>query len=273
MTAIVSILLLVFAGCSASGLHPSAPPPLPPVDPNPYVAAAEEKFVLRSGGTLRVSLWRGDLLWKVVEITPEGKVREQEIAPPSGEERAALSCELQRDGEVVRVPLEGIRPFPFEPYRIGPEDVIQVSVWKDPGLSATVPVRPDGMISLPLLDDIRAAGLTTLELRDEITERLQEFIETPDVTVTVTNVNSYRFFVVGKVNQPGVFPLRQQTSLFQALTLAGGLTEFAHPREMFILRYYGEKEVRIPVPYKDLLSGGEGGKTLMLRPGDTIVVP
>jgi polysaccharide export outer membrane protein len=161
-----------------------------------------------------------------------------------------------------------------EEYVIGPEDVIQITVWRNENLSRTVPVRPDGKISLPLVNDVQAAGLTALELRDEIIRRLKEFVAAPDVTVAVTQINSLKISVLGQVGKPGVYDLKQRVSVLEAVAMAGGLTPFAAANRLVVLRKGPDgRLVRIAVRYKDLVDGKDERQNILLQRGDTIVVP
>jgi polysaccharide export outer membrane protein len=158
-------------------------------------------------------------------------------------------------------------------YVIGVEDLIQVTVWKNPDLSITAPVRPDGRISLPLIDDVQAAGLTPMKLKDELTRRWKAFLSAPEVSVVVKEVNSFKVYLVGEVARPGELRLKARTRLLQALSLAGGLTGFADRDRIILLRESEGGEVRFEVNYKKLISGARPEDNLILRPGDTIVVP
>lgn len=157
-------------------------------------------------------------------------------------------------------------------YIIGPEDSIQVTVWKEPGLSGSLPVRPDGMISLPLIGDLPAAGLAPMQLSADITTRLKKFITDPNVTVTVLAVNSKRIFLVGEVQHIGAMPLTPGMTPLQAIASAGGLSAFANAKRIYILRGEQGKQQKIHFDYKKALKdGNEQGVTL--ASGDTIVVP
>ncbi|MDY7230747.1 polysaccharide biosynthesis/export family protein [Hyalangium rubrum] len=158
-----------------------------------------------------------------------------------------------------------------QPYRIGREDVLDVAVWRDGDLSRTLPVRPDGYISMPMTGDVLAAGKTPTELAEEIKERLKPYVQEPRVTVIVREVNSTRIFVTGEVTNPGAYPLRGRVSLVQAIALAGGFTDFANANRIVVIRNDGNGG-QIPVRYSDLISP-DGGQDVVLRPGDTIVVP
>jgi len=158
-----------------------------------------------------------------------------------------------------------------EPYRIGKEDVLDVSVWRDADLSRTLPVRPDGFITLPMVGEVQAEGRTTVELEQDIARRLQKYIQSPRVTVMVREVNSSRVYVTGEVQKPGAFPLRGQVTVLQALAMAGGLTEFADRNGMMVIR--ANNGPRIQVRYSDLVERRTQGSDFPLQPGDTVVVP
>lgn len=157
-------------------------------------------------------------------------------------------------------------------YVIGPDDVLAVSVWKEPELTNTLPVRADGMISLPLLNDVPAAGLTPMQLAASITEKLRKYVSDPRVTVTVTAMNSKRIYITGEVVKPGAMNLTPDMTVLQALSSAG-FTQFANTKGIYILRNESGKQTKIPVNYKKLIKGQDVGQNVSLKPGDTIVVP
>jgi len=158
-------------------------------------------------------------------------------------------------------------------YKIGPQDVLRVDVWKEPEISRAVPVRPDGKISLPLLNDVQASGLTAMELANVITEGLKKFINSPLVTVTVSEINSRRVYVTGEVTRPGAFPLLPNMTVLQALTSAGGFTQFARTKNIYVLRSEDGKQVKHSFNYKEVVKGQKPEDNITLQPGDTIVVP
>ena len=157
-------------------------------------------------------------------------------------------------------------------YVIGPEDVIQISVWKNDTLSRTVPVRPDGKISLPLLNDVQAAGLTPMQLADALTVRLKKYVADPRVTVVVTQINSKRVYLVGEVLHPGPIPMLPNMTVLQALASAG-FTQFANTKGIYVLRTENGRQQKMPVNYRQLIKGDSVDQNVMLKPGDTIVVP
>jgi polysaccharide export outer membrane protein len=158
-------------------------------------------------------------------------------------------------------------------YTIGPEDVLYIHVWKEEALTRTVPVRMDGKISLPLIQEINAAGLTPLELKELLTRKLKEFIENPVVSVTVVEANSYKVYVSGQVKSPGVYRLRSETSVAQIIPVAGGFTEWANQKKILIIRNENGREKRIKVNYKKIMNGSDPSSNVILKAGDTIVVP
>jgi polysaccharide biosynthesis/export protein len=162
---------------------------------------------------------------------------------------------------------------PDSSYKIGPQDVLRIDVWKEGEISRAVPVRPDGKISLPLLNDVQAAGLTAMELANNITEGLKKFITSPQVTVSVTEINSRRVYVTGEVTRPGAFPLLPNMTVLQAVTSGGGFTQFARTKNIYVLRNEGGKQTKYPFNYNDVVKGKRPEENITLQPGDTIVVP
>jgi polysaccharide export outer membrane protein len=157
-------------------------------------------------------------------------------------------------------------------YIIGADDMLHISVWKEPDLSETLPVRPDGKISMPLLNDIPAAGLTPLQLKDSITEKLKKYIADPRVTVVVTAMNSRRIFVTGEVQHTGPMMLLPHMTVLQALAQAG-FTQFANLKTIYVLRTEDGKQVKLPFNYKEVVKGNQPEQNIPLKPGDTVVVP
>jgi polysaccharide biosynthesis/export protein len=161
---------------------------------------------------------------------------------------------------------------PADAFRIGPEDVLDVQVWKNPELSRVVPVRPDGMISLPLVNDIRASGLTPIELRQQVTQRLAEFIPSPEVSVIVREVHSVKVAVLGAVRMPGHYEVNSTATVLELIARAQGLTEFADRGRIVVLRQNGKATKRIPFNYRKVAEGSEQDN-FVVQPGDIIVVP
>jgi polysaccharide export outer membrane protein len=158
-------------------------------------------------------------------------------------------------------------------YRIGPEDMLQISVWRNEAMSRTVPVRPDGKISLPLLNDIQAEGLTPMELRDILVKKLVDFMPTPEVSVIVTETRSFKVSVIGEVPKPGRFELRSWTTVLDVLAMAGGLSQFASRGRIYVMRPSAKGEQRIPFNYNKALANPTEQENFYLRSGDIVVVP
>jgi polysaccharide export outer membrane protein len=157
-------------------------------------------------------------------------------------------------------------------YVIGPDDVLHVAVWKEADLTATLPVRPDGKISLPLLNDVQAAGMTPMQLAGSLTEKLKKYLADPRVTVVVTQINSKRIYLVGEVARTGAMPMLPNMTVLQALSSAG-LTQFANTKKIYVMRTEDGKQVKMPVNYRKLVKGQDVDHNYVLRPGDTIVIP
>jgi polysaccharide export outer membrane protein len=160
-----------------------------------------------------------------------------------------------------------------EDYVIGKGDLLRVFVWRNDQLSDEVVVRPDGRISLPLLQDLQAAGLTVLQLKKEITRRFNEYINNPKVTVIVSQINSYKVSVLGRVVRPGVYPITGNTTFIEAISMAGGFTEWANKRKITVITHQGGKKKKIRVNYNKIISGKDPGQNIILKRGDTIIVP
>jgi len=158
-------------------------------------------------------------------------------------------------------------------YRVAPEDVLEISVWREDALKKEVLVRPDGGISYPLIGEVQAAGKTVFEIRQEIANRLERFIPEPAVSVAILKVGSQRIYVVGKVNKPGEYPIGRFLDVLQALSMAGGLTPFADSNAIRIVRREGDRQVVFPFEYGRVVRGEKLEQNIPLRVGDTVVVP
>lgn len=186
----------------------------------------------------------------------------------------ALSCTLAAGllgAEDVVIRSEDDSP---NAYAIGIGDVVEISVWKNPELAVSVPVRPDGRISMPLVGDVEAAGRTPLALRDMLTDRLKEYVTAPGVSVVIKEINSRKVFVTGEIESPGAFDLQPRTKLMQVLAMAGGLTPYAKGR-VIVLRDSrdGRSDRRYEIQLDAIISGKKPSDNLILQPGDTLVVP
>lgn len=180
--------------------------------------------------------------------------------------------------EIPREVLEEANRSFSKDFLLGPEDVVEVTVWRNQDLSRSAVIRPDGMISLPLIGDVQASGLTASQVSERISKRLSEYKENPSVSVSVKEINSYVIYVVGEVIHPGKYPLKSYATVLQGISLAGGFTQYASKNRMAVMRTVresvgNERQMRIPVRYDDLVMGkGEVGNFRLLS-GDTIVVP
>ena len=162
-----------------------------------------------------------------------------------------------------------------ENYIIGPEDVLEITVWRNTDLSKVVTVRPDGKVSLPLIGDVEAVGKSAGQLAELIANRLKEYKENPQVSIVVQQVNSYAIYVMGEIAKPGKFPLKSRTTLLQAITLAGGFTANAARNKLVVFRFgdKGQKDIKIKASYDDIILRDSSPQNVELKPGDTIVVP
>ncbi|MCK7500973.1 MAG: polysaccharide biosynthesis/export family protein [Comamonadaceae bacterium] len=158
-------------------------------------------------------------------------------------------------------------------YRVGAEDLLEVTVWREDALKRDVLVRPDGGISYPLIGEVQAAGKTVNELREEITKRLEKFVPDAAVSVTVLKTGSQRIYVLGKVTKPGEFPVGRNVDVLQALSMAGGLTQFADQNGIRIMRRDGDRQSTLPFEYGRVIRGEKLEQNVLLRAGDVVVVP
>jgi polysaccharide export outer membrane protein len=158
-------------------------------------------------------------------------------------------------------------------YTIGADDVLSVIFWRDKELSSDVTVRPDGKISLPLLNDVHASGLTPAQLKDRIVEESKKYVEDPNVTVVVKDIKSRKVFMVGEVRKPGPYAMTAATTVLQMISIAGGLADFARPEKISIVRTENGKPVSLKFNYKEVLEGKKLVQNIELKPGDTIIVP
>ena len=159
-------------------------------------------------------------------------------------------------------------------FLIGNDDVLAINVWKEPDISRSIPVRSDGKISLPLVGEVQAAGITPLKLEQEIAARLKNYIAEPEVTVIVQQVNSQKFNILGQVNRPGSYPLATSPTVLDAIAVAGGFRDFAKQKAIYVLRQNPDgTQSRMPFNYKDVVKGHNPAQNVKLQPRDTIVVP
>jgi polysaccharide export outer membrane protein len=166
------------------------------------------------------------------------------------------------------------KPAPVDPsYIIGSMDILEIQVWKEPDFSRQALVRPDGKITLPLIGDLHVSGMTTMTLKELLTEKLKDFIDSPEVTVILVESHSKNFYIIGKITQPGTYPLMKDMTVLQAISVAGGLGEWADSDSIRIIRKSGGKEKILHFDYKEVISGKNLEQNIVLQPNDTIVVP
>jgi len=158
-------------------------------------------------------------------------------------------------------------------YLIGPEDVLDVAVWNNTEITRTVPVRPDGKISLPLLNDVQAAGLTPMQLRDVLVKGLESYIPSPTVSVIVREIHSFKVTVIGEVKTPGRYELKSRSTVLDVLAMAGGLSQYAARGRIVVLRHDGVTARELPFPYDKLTGKNAGSENFCVKPGDVILVP
>lgn len=194
------------------------------------------------------------------QASSERRMAQDKQEAPKGAKGQATTPVAQRAGEDPA-------------YKIGPQDVLKIDVWKEEQLTRTVPVRPDGKITLPLLNDVQAVGLTPMELASVISDQLKKYINNPQVTVSVTEINSRRVYVTGEVTKGGAFALLPHMTVLQALSSSGGFTQFARVKNIYVLRTENGKQVKMPFNYKEAVTGKNQEQNIELQPGDVIVVP
>ena len=196
--------------------------------------------------------------------------------PLAGQESSTKKKKTDKRPTVASANAEDSKPVSAttDPgYVIGAQDELYISVWKEPDVTRTVPVRPDGKISLPLINDIQAAGLTPVQLAALITEKLNKYLTEPQVTIIVTATNSRRIFIMGEVGRPGAYALLPDMTILQALSGAGGFSQFANLKGIYVLRNENGKQVKYPFNYKEVIKGERPQQNILLKPGDTVVVP
>ena len=170
-------------------------------------------------------------------------------------------------------PTSAVALAPPSDYVIGPDDQLSVVFWHDKELSAEVIVRPDGKISLPLLNDVQASGLTPEQLRVNVTEAAKRFVEDPTASIVVKQINSRKVFIIGSVEKPGTYPLTGPTTVLQLIATAAGIKEYADSRKIVVLRNEAGRSATIPFNYKDVIAQKNLEQNILLRPGDTVIVP
>jgi polysaccharide export outer membrane protein len=196
------------------------------------------------------------------------RAQDEDKKQPTDAQKAADTQKTTETGDTVK------KTATDDPnYVIGPQDMLDISVWKEPELSRNVPVRPDGKITLPLLNDVQAAGLTPGQLAAAITEGLKKFETAPQVTVIVATIKSQRFYILGEAGHPGAYDLLPNMTVLQAISSGGGFTLYAKRTKIYVLRQENGKQVKYPFNYKEVLAGKNSEQNIILKAGDTIVVP
>lgn len=230
--------------------------------------ALRYKSIVSGGGMVKARWAVACLLsfFLFVGVTGNAPAADNAVNAPGADNAPAA------DNAVKAPPPTEAVSLPGPEYRIGAEDQIRVSVWENRELTLDLVVRPDGKISMPLIQDVVAEGQTATELGNTIRQKLLAFVKEPVVSVIILQVNAPKFFIMGNVARPGTFPLRSETSILQALSLAGGFNQFASPRSIKLIRNKEGKQYVRKVNYYDMIDeGGEGN--YVLQSGDTIVVP
>jgi len=216
-----------------------------------------------------IDSWSKSLVLGLLCILLSGYAGAQMTASQSGGQ-TLVSTE---NPPVVSPTIEPAKPHD-DSFVIGNDDVLSISVWKEPDLSRSIPVRSDGRISLPLVGDLQAAGLTPLKLEEDIANKLQPYIAAPEVAVMVQQINSQKFNILGKVAKPGSYPLTNSATVLDAIALAGGCRDFAKQGSIYILRKDPNGgESRLPFNYKEVIKGKNTAQNVKLQPHDTIVIP
>ena len=184
--------------------------------------------------------------------------------PPAARVDPAASAAAPNAPKGVAVPTD---------YVIGPDDQLSVLFWRDKDMSADVTVRPDGKITLPLLNDIQAAGLSPDQLREKVTAEAKRYVEDPQPSIVVKQINSRKVFITGQVAKPGPYQIMAPTTVLQLISMAGGLTEYAHGKKISIMRTENGRQIAYHFNYNDIAAGKNMRQNIELKPGDTIVVP
>jgi len=206
------------------------------------------------------------------EAAPQAAPQQEDTSKPATSTPPVSVAKAQPSSPDA--PPQRVSPVKPDSYVIGAEDVLAINVWKEQELSKSVPVRPDGMISLPLLGDVKATGLTPLQLQDVLTTELKKYISDPQVTVIVNQVNSLTFNVVGEVLKPGYYPLTRRMTILDAIAMSGGFRDFAKTKKIYVLRTDADgKQLRLPFNYKNVIKGKTSSQNIELQPRDTLVVP
>jgi len=197
-----------------------------------------------------------------------------QLPPAVAQQAPAAAQQPVRPAAAAAAPADLPAGVPLPPgYVIGPEDVLAILFWRDKDMSADVSVRPDGRITLPLINEVQAAGRTPDQLRDEVMKEAAKYVADPNVSVVVKSINSRKVFITGAVSKPGSYPLNAPTTVMQLIAMAGGLQEFADTKHIIVMRTEDGRQVALPFNYKDVLNRKNLKQNIDLKPGDTVVVP
>ncbi len=220
------------------------------------------------------SSWPWGLLLLIALALVCGLAWASETQSGSGSKESGKKMQAAKDSKnLARLTQRPAAPS-GDDYVIGPQDVLTINVWREAEISRDVPVRPDGKISLPLLGDVVASGLSPNKLQAKLTERLKAYLSNPEVTVIVREVNSQKFNIVGEVTRPGSYPLFGPMTVLDAVAVAGGFLEFAKTKKIYVLRRLEDgSRIRIPFNYQEVIRGKKASLNVELQSGDTIVVP
>lgn len=194
-----------------------------------------------------------------------------QTAQKSSKSKSASPVRSAPPAEIAAAAAKGVTAPPD--YVIGPDDQLAILFWRDKDISGDVTVRPDGKISLPLLNDIQAAGLTPDQLREKIVDEAKRYIDDPNATVVVKGINSLKVFITGQVAKPGPYALTSPTTVLQLISTAGGLNEYAKEKGIMIMRTENGRQVAMKFNYKDVVRGKNLKQNILLKPGDTVIVP
>ncbi|MGC2772925.1 MAG: polysaccharide biosynthesis/export family protein [Candidatus Sulfotelmatobacter sp.] len=230
-----------------------------------------EKWLPRPFAASKVHIMRElTLAMLLLGLTAIGGWAQNQHLDQSSADESGNTIAASPNNQKISVTMSTVSPEP--PYVIGIDDILHIAVWKEPDLTSTLPVRSDGMISVPLLNDVQAAGLTPMQLAALLTQKLRKYVAVPNVTVVVTQTNSHRIYVIGEVLRTGPMSLLHNLTVLQALATAG-FTQFANTKGIYVLRAENGQEKRIPFDYKRVIKGEVADQNILLKPGDTIVVP
>lgn len=270
---LATLMIVLLSSCASSngGNNFIDPATLPATDQD-----GDSPLILSGNNRVKVVVWDGRTIVKTVTVFATGETVEQIVDPSRSQEvkDPKITAVAYRGGDFYYVPLTGQYHLAYkDEYLIGPEDELEILVWKNEDLSRKVQVRPDGKITLPLVNDVYAAGFSRQMLQDKLIELFRTFLGEPEITVSIIAANSYKVFVQGRVQQPGAFSILHNTTMVQAIAMAGGFAEWADTAKIMIVRRTPDGETRKIVNYKKIVRENSPEPDVALQPGDTIIVP